>query len=111
MGRGWRKLTEKRCPLALSEWQPRNAAEPDDRWKVWLRMRPLEERKAEIARDLGYRDGGSVLQIIKRLEISAQTDPAHQRKKLAYEALLSSVESCPLSYSLNSASLSTSILT
>jgi putative transposase len=75
------------------EWQPRIAAEPDDRWKVWLRVRALGERKAEIARDLGYRDGGSVLQIIKRLDKSAQTDPALQRKKLAYEALLSSVES------------------
>jgi hypothetical protein len=59
-------------------------------------LRALGERKAEIARDLGYRDEGSVLQIIKRLEISAQTDPAHQRKKLAYEALLLSIESLPL---------------
>jgi hypothetical protein len=74
------------------EWQKRIEEEPDPRWKVWLRVRAVGERKVDVTRDLGYRDGGSVLQIIKRLEKSAQSDEVSDRKK-SYETLLSSVES------------------
>jgi len=73
-------------------WQKRIKAEPDFRWKIWLRVRALGEQKVDVARDLGYRDGGSVLQIIKRLGKSAQADAALDKKKRTYEALLSSVE-------------------
>jgi hypothetical protein len=46
----------------------------------------LGERKADVARELGYRDAGSVLQIIKRLEKRVQKMKNHERD-------LSSVES------------------
>jgi len=73
-------------------WQDKINAEPDRRWKVWLRVRALGERKVEVARELGYRDGGSVLQIIKRLEKKAQDDEPWARKLKKYERELSNVE-------------------
>ena len=74
-------------------WQERIDAEPDDRWKIWLRIRALGERKVEIAREAGYRDGSSVLQIIKRLEKGAKTNEEWARKLKNYESALSSIES------------------
>ena len=56
-------------------------------------MRALGQRKIEIARDLGYRDGGSVLQVLKRLESKALKDKTWLEKMQKYESLLSSVES------------------
>ena len=64
-----------------------------NRWKIWLRVRALGERKVDIARELGYRDGGSVLQIIKRLEKKAQENGIWAQKMKKYESDLSSVKS------------------
>ncbi len=74
-------------------WLEKIEAEPDLRWKVWLRVRAMGERKVDVARELGYRDGGTVLQIIKRLEKKVQEDKAWAQKKERYERELSSVES------------------
>jgi len=38
------------------------------------------ERKVDVARELGYRDGGSVLQIIKRLHSRSQKDNVYSLK-------------------------------
>jgi len=73
-------------------WQKKINAEPDPRWKVWLRVRALGERKADVARELGYRDGSSVLQIIKRLEKRAQENETWAQKMKNYESDLSSVK-------------------
>jgi REP element-mobilizing transposase RayT len=42
--------------------------ENDWRWQIWLRIKLGRERPIDIAREMDYRDGGSVLQVIKRLE-------------------------------------------
>jgi len=75
------------------QWQERLEDEPDDRWKIWLRVRALGQRKVDVARELGYRDGGSILQILKRLEARAAVEKTSRDKKQKYESLLSSVES------------------
>lgn len=67
------------------------AKETDQKWQIWLRVYGLHERKTELAREYGYRDGGSILQIIKRLHQKALVDPAIQNKKLDYERRLSGV--------------------
>jgi len=67
--------------------------ERGDRWKIWLRVRALGQRKVDVARDLGYRDGGGILQILKRLEARAAVEKTSRDKKQKYESLLSSVES------------------
>ena len=87
----WKRLQDQvdRAP----QWQKRIEDEPDDRWKIWLRVRALGQRKIDVARDLGYRDGSSVLQVLKRLEAQALKDKSGREKMRKYEILMSSVES------------------
>jgi hypothetical protein len=49
-------------------------AEPDERVKLWARVRLGNERGIAVAREYGYRDGSGVTQVIKRLEAAAQAD-------------------------------------
>lgn len=66
--------------------------EPDERIKTWARVRWLGERPVDLAREKGYRDGGSILQIVKRVEIRARQDSLFKKKLLAYEHNVSSVD-------------------
>jgi hypothetical protein len=56
------------------------ADEPDRRVQVWARVRVGGERRVDVARDYGYRDGSGVTQLIKRLETEAAQDPSLARK-------------------------------
>jgi len=71
------------------------AKEPDSRVKVWLRVKVAGERRVDVARSLGYKDGSAVTQIIKRLEATAKTDPRLATRLERYRNL-SCVTSCPL---------------
>lgn len=68
------------------------AQETDPRWRIWLRAEGMGEPRVQIARDMGYRDGGSVLQILKRLDARADRDRDWGRKRDGYRRELSSVE-------------------
>ena len=68
------------------------AQEKEPRWRIWLRVEGLGEAKVDVARDLGYRDGGSVLQILKRMEVRCQNDREWKQKRGKYRQHLSSVE-------------------
>ncbi|HPA19731.1 MAG TPA: transposase [Verrucomicrobiae bacterium] len=48
--------------------------ERDERVRIWARVRLGLERPVDIAREKGYRDGGSILQILKRTETRALSD-------------------------------------
>lgn len=61
-------------------------AEPDRRWQVWIRVRLGGERRIDVARDLDYRDGSAITQILKRREQSATSDPALRQKMAALRA-------------------------
>lgn len=50
------------------------AHEPDRRIQLWARVCLGAERSIEVARERGYRDGSAVRQVIKRLEVTAQTN-------------------------------------
>lgn len=51
------------------------AEEQDERcWAVWVRVALGGERRIDVARAYGYRDGSAITQILKRLEQSAQRD-------------------------------------
>ncbi len=63
--------------------------EGDWRWRIWLRVKWGRERPVDIAREMDYRDGGSVLQVIKRLEKVESNRPKRQQ----YEQLMSRIES------------------
>jgi hypothetical protein len=69
------------------------AGEEDGRVQVWARVRIGMERPVDIAREKGLRDGGSVLQILKRTEARAASDPELRARLARIEAALSRVES------------------
>ena len=47
------------------------AKERDRRNVVWIRIKLMAERPVDLAREMSYRDGGSILQIVKRVEFRA----------------------------------------
>jgi len=63
-------------------------------WQVWLRVTLGGERKVEVARSYGYRDGSAVTHILKRLAWAAKTTPVLQTQmtelKTQHERILSS---------------------
>ncbi len=66
-------------------------------WEVWVRVVLGGERRIDVARAYGYRDGSAVTQILKRLEQSALSGPALSARMKAlraeHERGLSSVKS------------------
>jgi len=50
------------------------ATEVDDRVRVWARVQVGGERRVDVGREFGYRDGSGVTQMVKRLEASAARD-------------------------------------
>ena len=68
----WRQQRE-RLPQLLAQ-------EPDRRVRIWARVCVGGERRVDVARDCGYRDGSGVTQLIKRLEAEAAQDPSLARR-------------------------------
>jgi hypothetical protein len=54
--------------------------EPDERVKIWARVRLGGERGSDMAREYGYRDMSGVTQLVKRLEKAATQDKLLARK-------------------------------
>jgi hypothetical protein len=82
-GKGAQHLRFSRGQTAL-EIQRRVAklieSENDRRIKIWARVRLGGEPLCQLARELDYADGSGVHQVIRRLEASAKTDPALQKR-------------------------------
>jgi S-adenosylmethionine:diacylglycerol 3-amino-3-carboxypropyl transferase len=66
-------------------------------WQVWVRVHLGGERRIDVARDLGYKDGSAITQILKRLERSSQTELSVRSRmatlKTENEKLLSRIKS------------------
>ena len=69
------------------------AGEPDDRLKIWARVKLGGERGIDVARDFGYHNGSGVSQVIHRLEQQAKDDRKLQAKLQQLKANLSNVVS------------------
>ena len=83
-GREEGELEQKdRC----SRLEPVLAREDDERNRIWAQVRLLGQRPVDLARERGYRDGGSILQIVKRVEKRACTDRALGRKLNRWQKL------------------------
>jgi hypothetical protein len=71
-------------------------AEPERRWQVWVRVRVGNERRIDVARAYGYKDGSAITQIIKRLEAEAarrsELGVRMSRLRAAFERQMSSVK-------------------
>ena len=72
-------------------------AETERRWQVWIRVRLGSERRIDVARAYGYKDGSAISQIIKRLEAEAavrrELAARIARLQAAFEQQMSSVKS------------------
>ena len=44
-------------------------------WQIWTRVALGGERRVDIAREFGYKDGSAITQILKRLAISSHSTP------------------------------------
>jgi REP element-mobilizing transposase RayT len=54
--------------------------EPDQRVRLWARVRLAGERLVDVGREEGFADGSGVLQAVKRLEARAKDEPALQKR-------------------------------
>jgi putative transposase len=50
--------------------------QPERAWRVWIRVRLGAERRIDVARAVGYKDGSAITHQIKRLEADVATQPA-----------------------------------
>jgi hypothetical protein len=70
---------------------------PERRWQVWARVRLGGERRIDVARGYGYKDGSAITQILKRLQKEAKSKPvlAERMARLEIEIneIVSSVKS------------------
>jgi len=49
--------------------------QPERSWQVWVRVHLGGERRIDIARAYGYKDGSAITQILKRLQAQAGSTP------------------------------------
>ena len=50
--------------------------QPERSWQVWIRVRLGGERRIDVARACGYKDGSAITHILKRLQTEARNKPA-----------------------------------
>ena len=67
--------------------------EKDDRLMIWARVRLGGKRLVDLAREKGYRDGSSDLQVVKRVEKKAMENQALRKHLEGWKKNMSSVRS------------------
>ena len=72
-GNGRRGLRTVRATIARKMRQAVER-EPDRRVQIWLRVRLGGERMTEVAKVYGYRDRSGIHQVVRRLELRAESD-------------------------------------
>jgi REP element-mobilizing transposase RayT len=55
-------------------------AQPERPWQVWVRVRLGGERRIDVARRYGYKDGSAITQMLKRMEAKCATTRAAQTR-------------------------------
>lgn len=63
----------------------------DPRIVIWARVKLLGERSVDIAREKGYRDGSSILHIVKRVDIRSRKDLITKHALMKLRKIASSV--------------------
>ena len=83
----------QRCQEA--DWRDRLGqwvdSEADERIRIWARVRLAGERCTTVARELGYRDGSGVGQVVRRLERRSAEDADLRKNPAEIKANLSRV--------------------
>jgi|GEM_PF-1174571 len=88
LSEAWKSEATVRAACGGSPWINEMAEEKDPRWRARLRVEGQGEEKVDVAWDLSCRDGGSVLQIIKRIEARCQKYEEWKRKPEKYSQRL-----------------------
>jgi putative transposase len=86
-------LHQQQTPLLRKRLQRVLEAEPDERVRIWARIRLGGERNVAVAREVGYRGGSSVGQIVRRIEQRSVEDAELRKQLTRIKANLSRVES------------------
>lgn len=71
----WVRQTENRTDQ-ITAANKLAEAENERRWKAWLRVRLGGERRIDVARALGYKEGSAITHALKRLEEMILKDPS-----------------------------------
>jgi len=69
------------------------ARQSERSWQVWVRVHLGGERRIDIARAYGYKDGSAITQILKRLQIGAKSDPDVVARMSRLEAEIEAIPS------------------
>jgi hypothetical protein len=67
--------------------------EPDEDVRIWLETNFSDEKKLDVARRHGYKDGNGVTQLVKRLERRKEKDAKLRDKLTAYRTDLALIAS------------------
>ena len=70
------------------------ARQPERPRQVWVRVHLGGERRVDIARAYGYKDGSAITQILKRLRTTGQPAPATTARMSLLETEMGSILSC-----------------
>ena len=65
--------------------------QPERPWQVWVRVHLGGERRIDVARAYGYRDGSAITQMLKRLRNEARSKPAMAARMSRLEAEINSI--------------------
>jgi putative transposase len=57
-----------------------SSQQPERSWQVWVRVHLGGERRIDVARAYGYKDGSAITQILKRLQKETKSKPALARR-------------------------------
>jgi hypothetical protein len=63
-------------------------------WQVWVRVQLGGERRVDVARACGYKDGSAITHILKRLRTEARTKPASAARMSRLESEMDHTLSC-----------------
>ncbi|MEO0454086.1 MAG: transposase [Verrucomicrobiota bacterium] len=89
---GLKEINHLRSEEIKKRLKPELARLSDQRIRIWARVRLIGERPVDLAREFKYRDGGSILQIVKRTEKRAKVDDLTRKKVRRLERIVSSVD-------------------
>jgi REP element-mobilizing transposase RayT len=92
-GEETRRLRQRGEPGLRQRLKEVLEAETDERVRIWARVRLGGERSVAVAREVGYRGGSSVGQVVRRVEQRSVKDVKLRKKLAMIKANLSRVES------------------
>ena len=64
------------------------------RWGAWIRVRLGAERRVDVGRSMGYKDGSAITHLLQRLDEEITKEPLLATRRNALEAEFNRIVSC-----------------